>query len=758
MHESENIAMIKLFKRVAWVLLFVVLLLLLLVGSALIFVDPNDYKGHISRLVEARTGRTLTIQENFSLSFFPWLGVRLGKMVLGNAPGFGPQPFARIGSAEVRIKLLPLLQRKMEIGTLILRNFHLNFERNQAGTTNWADLSRSTRGTPSPLDEAPASSVSDVGPGQDHGRGAPVTPAHTALLTRFSLAGVELSHGSVSWWDGRSPEPQTLHDLTLTIGHLSEKRPIPLTLRCSIKQQGSQALELTFIGEMIADLEKQRVSLKSDQTSLVKRGAGLPSEAASMRAAFILEANLLKETLRLSELTLMGLGVTITGQVEGEEILSTPRFTGHVSTTTFSPRAVWRALGNPPLRTRDPQAWQSARLVMAGKADEHGATLDDVTISVDDTRAQGTLTIRDFATMAVRWHVSIDTLNLDRYRAPLSTAPSVKPASLADTPSPSSSPPSRKEAATPVSSSHAMPLAEPQTASAMDGQLDVKQLKVAHVTMQDMTAQITAQQGVLRVTSAQAALYQGRWSTTGTIDASARAQERGVTPRIALNSQWKGVQIGPLLRDLHGRSEIDGTLTLTAKLATMGEEVSALKRHLEGAVTFEFQKGTLRGINIPKMIEDAQTLLEGRTPKAVNAPEVTEFTRLTGTADIARGMVKNRDLVLTSPLFDMRGAGQINLPDDHIDYRIQASVAKAWQGQGGRTLEQLADLIIPIQVSGSTSRPAWRLDIDDLLKQKLAQKARAKLNDTITEQIKKQGLEKLVPEALKKRLLEVLPF
>ena len=44
------------------------------VAISLLF-DPNDYKDTITSEVKARTGRTLTLEGDLGLTFFPWLGV-----------------------------------------------------------------------------------------------------------------------------------------------------------------------------------------------------------------------------------------------------------------------------------------------------------------------------------------------------------------------------------------------------------------------------------------------------------------------------------------------------------------------------------------------------------------------------------------------------------------------------------------------------------------------------------------------------------
>ncbi|MDO9630409.1 MAG: AsmA family protein, partial [Humidesulfovibrio sp.] len=61
------------------VTLFVVAAVLLAV-----MVDPNKYKGDITRLVKERTGRELVFEGDVKLSFFPRLGVETGGVSLSN--------------------------------------------------------------------------------------------------------------------------------------------------------------------------------------------------------------------------------------------------------------------------------------------------------------------------------------------------------------------------------------------------------------------------------------------------------------------------------------------------------------------------------------------------------------------------------------------------------------------------------------------------------------------------------------------------
>ena len=123
----------------------IVLIIALIIIVPLI-IDPNDYKPQISNAVKDATGRELTIDGDIGLSVFPWIGLKLGAVTLANPEEFGPDPFAHIAGAQVKLKLLPLLSKQVEMKTVVLEGLRLNLAIAEDGTTNWDDLA----GAPSP--------------------------------------------------------------------------------------------------------------------------------------------------------------------------------------------------------------------------------------------------------------------------------------------------------------------------------------------------------------------------------------------------------------------------------------------------------------------------------------------------------------------------------------------------------------------------------------------------------------------------------
>lgn len=60
--------------------------------------------------------------------------------------------------------------------------------------------------------------------------------------------------------------------------------------------------------------------------------------------------------------------------------------------------------------------------------------------------------------------------------------------------------------------------------------------------------------------------------------------------------------------------------------------------------------------------------------------------------------------------------------NETVDFTISTSIVGSLEGQGGKTIDELKDITIPINVSGKWADPKFKLVFDDVLKQKLRKK------------------------------------
>ena len=105
-------------KPLKFMLSSIAVLFLLLIAAVCILpfvIDPNDFKPEIAAAVKGKTGRDLVLDGELKLSLFPWIGVSTGQLALSNASGFQNPQFASVEASEIKVLLLPLLEKKLEI-------------------------------------------------------------------------------------------------------------------------------------------------------------------------------------------------------------------------------------------------------------------------------------------------------------------------------------------------------------------------------------------------------------------------------------------------------------------------------------------------------------------------------------------------------------------------------------------------------------------------------------------------------------------
>ena len=192
----------KFLKFILWLLGSLLVLIAITAVVLPMMVDPNDYKAEIATAVEQQTGRTLTIEGDISLSVFPWLGLDIGPTQFSNAAGFDEPSMARMEAVQVRVKLLPLLRKQLEVDKVRLSGLQLHLAKDKQGRTNWADLA-----TAAENGEARDNTAKQVSPGSGGSR-----------LDSLAIGGIEISDASIHWDDQSTDSRYEVNELSLTTG------------------------------------------------------------------------------------------------------------------------------------------------------------------------------------------------------------------------------------------------------------------------------------------------------------------------------------------------------------------------------------------------------------------------------------------------------------------------------------------------------------------------------------------------------------
>ena len=753
--------------RITLKLIAILFVLIIGIAVALPFIlDPNDFKPEISDVVKKQTGRTLQIKGDIGWSFFPWLGIELGEMALGNAKGFGKQPFARLQSADVRVKLLPLFKGNIEIGKVTLHGMQLSLQRKASGVSNWDDLQKKTvqpPSTPAPSPQQPAPAAAS-------------SPA--VALAALAIEGIEIKDAAVIWDDQQTKQHYTIKPLNLEIGKVALKQPIPIELdmqfvskqpaisgsiqlntQASVDLEQNRytanklALDMTFTNkqptisgsaklntQINVDLQQNRYTATELRIYSKLAGPLFPGNTLDSRLAVDrILANLDKQTLSAEHLALSAYGIDLHSDARVTQLLSSPAYTASLSIDQFVPAAVVKQLGITLPKIADSKALQQALLNANIKGTLNQVAVNKLILQLDDSELTGNVSVSNFAKPAVRYALNLNQIDVDRY---------LPPPAKQTTKSTKVAPPATAAA------SQVLQLPVKQLrALDINGSLRVNKLKAMNLHSRDIRITTVAKGGRIRLHPLGAQLYQGSYSGDMGIDVT------GKTPRISMNEVLKSVQIGPLLKDLWGDDKIRGTANLNAKLTASGVEPMAIRKTLNGTAGFEFKNGAVKGFNIAQYERELRAKLKGQPVPKQSGPLESDFARLFGTVSVNQGVATNRDLSASLPHARVSGQGQANLVNETVDYTARVKFTSRAEGQGGKAYAEMDKVPLPIRITGTFSNPKISPDFNFVLKElakRELEKKKAELKKKTDEKVEqekeklKRKLEQKAGDALKK--------
>jgi AsmA protein len=385
-------------------------------------------------------------------------------------------------------------------------------------------------------------------------------------------------------------------------------------------------------------------------------------------------------------------------------------YAGTVNVTPFNVRALAARLSIPMPTTADAKAFTAVggKATLDGSAS--GVKANAVALALDGSAITGSLAIQNFAAPAIAFDVDVDRINVDRYLPPSAQG----------------------KAASPGAAVTALPVDLVRSLN-LDGTLKVGALTVGGMKMSNVRLSASGKDGLLKMSPLAAALYGGRYEGNVTMDARAQV------PRIALDETITGVQVGDLLKDATGKAPVlTGATDLRAVLGASGGDTQTIMRTLDGDVRFAIHNGTLEKVDMVNSMcttlaaldfdnLNKKTIAAGVIGLIVNAQQAaratpgaagtrTEFTEMSGSARLTKGVARNDDLVMSSPVVRARGAGTIDLPANRIDYRAEAELVQSCAGIGQR---DLAGQVIPVNISGPIDNPSIRPEIPSGLIQAL---------------------------------------
>ncbi|CAG9934067.1 AsmA family protein [Candidatus Nitrotoga arctica] len=708
--------------------------------------NPNDYKTQIIKLVKDKQQRSLKLDGDIKLVFFPSIGADIGKISLSEFQS--DETFIYIDSARVSLALLPLLSRQVVVDEVSVSGLKATLVKFKNGKTNIDDLlsKKETSEEKTPLE--------------------------------FDIASVRVGDSELTYLDESKGAQYTLKSFNLNTGRIANGVPGKIDFSAVI-QSNKPKLDISaqMKVKFTFDLKKQLFQMEG--LELQAKGTALDISNLTVLANGNISANF--DTQEFSTKKLVVTATGLQGKNNFDAKLDAPalnlvqnNFTGDKLTLNAK---LDNAFGNIVASlalfdlTGNPQSFKSSALTLeldmkqpeqafkiklgspvTGNIEQQQLNLSNLTLAVNargdklpnksvssemkgsvqidggrqsiqtnlaggllQSQVKAKVAVNGFQDPAIRFDIDVDQFDADLYLPKEAAGVANKP--------------------TPVEQSFDLAALKKLN---LEGGLRIGALKIANVKLSQVRLDIKAQNGLITISPLSTNLYQG--SMNGSLKVNAQT-----TPHIAINQNLSGINITPLLKDAVNFDTLEGKGSVALNLTAQGNTISALKKTLNGSMSLNLTDGAIKGINIAKTLRDAQSMLnmKGATAQtqSVNKAEKTDFSELKASFKISNGVAHNDDLLLKSPLLRLSGNGDINIGNDTINYLTNATLAKTLKGQGGKDI--VGGITVPVRLSGPFNNLKYTLDFgamaSNVVKQKIEAKKeeiKTKLQDQLQDKLK----------------------
>ncbi|MEZ8155860.1 AsmA family protein [Vibrio splendidus] len=684
--------------------------------ALVLLVNPNQFKPLIVEQAQKHTGLELVIEGDISWQFFPSIGFELGQTELRNPEGFTQPNLFKVDTVGVDVSVTPLFSNQLEIGNITLDGAEFYLETLKDGRKNIDALTQAS----APQESEPvadASSESTPAPQEQS--------ATDASGWTINLAGVTVSNALFEMDDKQAGSFTKLYDVSLNLSEFAVDTWTTATFAASgennqqkFSANGSAEFKL---GEGFASYALRNIDLNAKfndpATSIESAKIGLNTfefdKVNQLTYAVIGNAAGLDLDLKgggeltvdsaISKVTLNKL--TLDSTFKGDTLPQSPMKVDMLSDLSFDLNKSHLSFVLEKL--------QANAIALDGKAD---VTLSEIP--------------------KVRFSLHSPNIDLDEFLG------------LGNTTETASTAPSGSAGGSTSNSGSSAPAKEVEPDLSALKTLDVKgditidKFKANNAKMQNVKTAFSVNRGIAELTSFTSNLYQGSISATAKLDA------RKTPATYTAKKKIRGVKVQPLLVDVANNDMLEGTGNIDVNVKGKSLTPTGIKKNLVGTIVINFEDGAVNGINVAQLIRENYAKIKGEKVESTNEAQKTDFSAMKATLKVDKGWVSTNDLSAQSPLLRVTGQGKANFINETVDFLVRTSIVGSLEGQGGKNIDDLKDVTIPIKVTGQWADPKFALVFDDVLKQK-AQKEIDRGVNKLTDKIKDEKTKEAVDGLLK---------
>ncbi len=681
--------------------------------------DANNYKPQIIEQVENATGRTFTIGGDINLSVFPWIGLKVEDVALGNEKGFKAKQFAAIKQLDVKINVLPLLKKEVEINTIRLHGLNVSLEVAKNKSNNWSGLSQ-------PAAEGEVSEPTENNQQQtaEEESGSP--------LQSLKVEGFEFIDAVIQYDDRSSNTKATVSELNLTTSAITFDEPVDVKFGARIENnQPVIDTSLKLSTQLTFNKELTKFNLRDFVFTVLAKANEFIPQQEQIEIKSEIDVSMDEQRVTLKQMQLSALGTTTIADITISQFLQVPVIQGGIEVQPFNARMVAKrvAVELPEMAKADALHRVSIKTKIKLRGEKLQA--NDFSLGLDGSTLSGWIHVLNLGKQQLRYDLAFDKLNINDYMPPV-VAPAktqVKAGSGAAGVGTAAS----TEGVSTGDETIELPI-EMMRKLDIEGDFKIASLTAKEYQIKQFLMTVKAHKGLVNIKPLAMQLLQGQ------VDAAIKLDVQKEKPAYGINLKVNQVQVGPVadpfLVGMMGDKPItmEGAVNLKMDVNTAGESVNQLKKASKGQLVLDMKETAVHGFDpeyyMRSSIADyvdskgfglSKTIMGSYSPR-----DVTVFDTIHSTINIANGKARTDDFLMSAKRVQVTAKGHVDIMHDTLDVITSVKMPR-----GKTVAEKIFDEPVFVHVYGPFAALEYELDKDRLKKSTtdvLKNQAKAKID------------------------------
>lgn len=254
--------------------------------------------------------------------------------------------------------------------------------------------------------------------------------------------------------------------------------------------------------------------------------------------------------------------------------------------------------------------------------------------------------------------------------------------------------------------------------------LKAEQVTYRGMNVSQLVVKANNQHGLLAVDTLSGKLASGDFAVPGSLDARANK------PVIKLQPVLRQIELGEVLKAFNIPSAVTGAFSMQGDLVGERFTASSFRQRWHGTAELAMQNAQLHGLNIQQLIQRAVARTTSDVSAQDNSQRYTEVKQISAKASLNQGTVTLSELAAESPLLSLTGGGTLDLPGKQCDVTLNVLVTGGWQGNN-ELIAKLRQTPIPLRVYGPWKQLNYQLQVEQLLRKTLENRAKDALNNWV---------------------------